>query len=222
MDAAPGESGGTNPQPAPKPEPSPKPTNEVESLKNQNAELIKRLEALEARNQQPEPKPDLSDRARNQREELDKKNSDQKRITNAVKFTMGSQDWLKNNATLLPKTVPDLFVHAERETYNSEIEKADAIKVGIVNEFFAIQSNLDLLTDTQKNMLDDWKNLTKTDKQERIQNVYDLVFEPSFERLRGQRKAEHLAKGTNESTHSEDAYKKRLMEISRKHYLGEK
>lgn len=224
LDGEPGAAGGTG-QPAPKQgegQPAPKPSNELESIKAQNAELIKRLEAMESRFKPASTEPDLSEKTRIEREAAEKKSADQKKIATALKFTMGSPDWLKNNATLLPKTIPDLFVKAEKETYESEIEKADAIKVGIVNEFFAVQGNLDLLTESQKNLLEDWKKLTKNEKQDRVHNIYDLVFEPSFERLRGQRKAEQLSKGLGDSTHFEDAYKKRLMEISRKHYLGEK
>ena len=194
---------------------------DIETLKQQNADLMKRLEALE----KPAPKkddPSLEEKARLEREKKEKDSESSKKLEGALKFTLGSSDFMKNNAALLPKTIEGIFEQANKENYDSAIDKSTAIKVGIVSEFFAQQSNLDLLTESQKLMLEQFKNLSKTVKQERVDGVYDSIFEPTLEALRKIKRAESLQKGLKESNGDEDAYKNRLIKLSRQHHLREK
>lgn len=218
-----GAGGGGNPPPAPDA------TKELADLKAANAALMARLDALEGKGKNdPPPAPpkdddgDLGAKARKEREAKERQAAETKRLEGALKFTMGAAQWLKDHASLLPKTIEGIFQQAEKENYGDSVEKADAIKVGIVSEFFAQQANLDLLTGTQKEQLDAWKNLTKTEKQARVQQVFDNVFEPSFESLKRIKKAEALSKGLAESSSADDAYKTKMQEISKKHYLGVK
>lgn len=199
-------------------------TKELSELKASNAALLARLDALEKKaptNNNQDDK-SLADKVEADRKAKEKTTAETQKLEKALKFTLTSTDWVKTNATLLPKNIEGIFAQADKENYSSAIEKADAIKVGIVSEFFAIQSNLDLLTDTQKISLEDFKKLTKTDKQDRVQNIYDAVFEPTFEMLKRVKKAEQISKGLGDSTDSETAYKEKMKAISRKHYLGEK
>ena len=217
-----GGGGGNNPPPAPDS------AKELADLKASNAALLARLDALEAKGGGGTPPPpkkdddDLGEKARKEREAKEKQQGETKKLEGALKFTLGAAQWLKDNASLLPKSIEGIFTQADKENYGNAVEKADAIKVGIVAEFFAQQANLDLLTATQKEALDDWKNLTKTEKQARVQQIFDNVFEPTFEALRRVKKAEALSKGLGESSGAEDAYKKKMQEISKKHYLGVK
>ena len=197
---------------------------ELSDLKASNAALLARLDALEKKaptNNNQDDK-SLADKVEADRKAKEKTTAETQKLEKALKFTLTSTDWVKTNATLLPKNIEGIFAQADKENYSSAMEKADAIKVGIVSEFFAIQSNLDLLTDTQKISLEDFKKLTKTDKQDRVQNIYDAVFEPTFEMLKRVKKAEQISKGLGDSTDSETAYKEKMKAISRKHYLGEK
>lgn len=213
--------GGGGGKPDPKPDDSAK---ELSDLKASNAALLARLDALEKKSN-PTPNPDdktLADKVEADRKAKEKSTTDSQKLERALKFTITSSDWVKTNASLLPKNIEGIFAQAEKENYSSAIEKADAIKVGIVSEFFSIQSNLDLLTETQKINLEDFKKLTKTDKQERVQSVYDTVFEPTFEMLKRVKKAEQISKGLGDPSDAESAYKEKMKAISRKHYLGEK
>lgn len=199
-------------------------TKELSDLKASNAALLARLDALEKKaptNNNQDDK-SLADKVEADRKAKEKTTAETQKLEKALKFTLTSTDWVKTNATLLPKNIEGIFAQADKENYSSAMEKADAIKVGIVSEFFAIQSNLDLLTETQKISLEDFKKLTKTDKQDRVQNIYDAVFEPTFEMLKRVKKAEQISKGLGDSTDSETAYKEKMKAISRKHYLGEK
>ncbi len=196
-------------------------TAELESFKAANAALEARLAKLE--NPEPKNDDDLSDKARKDREQKELKAKESNELESALKFNIGSKDWLKANQSLLPKDIDGIFASAEKETYGSAIEKASDIKANVIQQFFKVQTNVDLLTPSLKSALDDFLKLTKNGKQERAQAIYDSVFEPAFEMLKRIKKAEQLnqngLKGENDS---ETAYKERLLAGSKKHYLGEK
>lgn len=200
------------------------PAKAFNDLKAQNDLLLKRLEALENKNkgEGSAGDDDLATKAAKDRIEKEKNNNSQKRLESALKFTLGANEWLKTNASLLPKTVEGIFVQAEKENYGNAIEKDSAIKAGVLSEFFAIQANLDLLTESQKIALADFKALTKNDKQERAQAIYEQIFEPTFEMLKRIKKAELVNKGFANPSDLETSYKNKLIGISRKKYLGEK
>lgn len=201
------------------------PKAQADDLRAMNQKLLERIDALEKRvNPQgnPQDPEDLANKARVKREEIEKQQAHERRLEAAVKFTTGSKEFVKTNSSLLPKTIEGIFEQAEKENYGSTIEKESAIKVGIISEFFAIQSNLDLLTASQKTVLEDFKKLTKTDKQDRAASIYDSIFEPTFETLKKVKRAEQVSKGFADPTNAEAAYREKLVKGSRKHYLGEK
>lgn len=169
-----------------------------------------------------EDDPSLADKARLEREAAEKKTKYEKSLGAALKFNMGSAEFLKSNAGLLPKTVEGIFAQAEKQTYDSEVEKAAEIKVGLVSEFFAVQANMDQLTGAQKVELEDFLKLTKNGKQERIENVYAMIFEPTLESIRKIEKAKHVSSGAKDQSSAEKALADRMMKQSRKHYLGDK
>jgi hypothetical protein len=164
----------------------------------------------------------LADKAKKEAQAKTKKESDNKALEAAIAFNLKSEDWLKQNASLLPKGVSEIFSAAEKENYDSPIEKDSAIKAGIIKSFFEVQANLDLLTPSLKSELEDYLKLSKNGKQEKAQEVYRIIFEPAFEYLRKQKKTEALKKGFHEETDMETAYKERMMKLSRQHFLGEK
>lgn len=200
----------------------------IADLKSKNEAFEARLAKLEGtvggggKTDPPADDKDLAEKARLEREAKEKSAGDTKNLETALKFNLGARDWLKAHASVLPKTLEGIFDAADKEKYDSSIEKASAVKVGIVSEFFAIQANLDLLTPTMKSVLEDFQKLTKNGKQERVQQIYDTVFEPAFEMLKRVEKAKQLNNGHGSPTDVEAAYKKRLMDGSRKHYLGER
>lgn len=190
------------------------------ALADQKAEYEKLKADLEKKNAPPAD--DLQKKAALDREAKEKNSSDAKALESAVRFELSSKDWLKTNESVLPSSIGSLFEAAAKETYDSPIEKDRAIKAGIVQEFFAIQTNVDLLTPGQKTALEDFLKLTKTGKQQRAQQVFEMVFEPGFEMLKQTRKADQIKKGESIPSDVEAAYRKRLEQGSRKHYLGEK
>lgn len=200
---------------------------ELAAQKEANAALLKRFEEFEKKMAggtppKKEDDPDLADKARKEREAAEKKTAESKSMESALSFNLQTKDFLKNNATLLPKSIEGILAQAEKETYDSALDKSAAIKVGIVSEYFAQQDNLDLLTASQKSSLEEFLKLSKTVKQERVNGIYDSIFEPTLESARRIKKAKAVQQGLADPSDNEDAYKKRMMELSRKHYLGEK
>lgn len=204
------------------------PTKEIADLKTQNAELLKRLDALEKKGN-PNPNPntdpkdkDLADKAKAEREAAEAKAKGEKATEAALNFNIRSKDFIKDNAHLLPKNIAGLFDQAEKENYGSAVEKANDIKAGIISEFFAIQANHDQLTGPQKIEVDNFLKLTKNGKQEKVESVYAMIFEPTLDMLRKIEKAKQLNNGDKNQTEGEKAIAERMMKLSRQHYLGEK
>lgn len=210
---------------------------ELKALKEANPKAYDSYMALKGENDklkakpnpEPDPKPDpkpddkdLADKARLAREEADKKKGYEKSLEGALNFNIGGPAFLKDNAALLPKTVEGIFVAAEKEKYDSAIEKANAIKVGVVSEFFAVQANHDHLTGSQKIEIDEFLKLTKNGKQERVETIYSMIFEPTLETLRKVHKAKELNNGAKNQTDSEKMLAERMMKLSKAHYLGDK
>lgn len=200
---------------------------ELEALKTQNSDLMKRLEALEVKNKSKnddkgEDDDDLATKARKQREQNEDSSKKEKSLEAAINFNVAGKDFLKSNQGLLPKTIEGLFTEADKEKYDTAVEKANAIKSGIISEFFAVQSNHDLLTGSQKIQVDEFLKLTKNGKQERVESIYSMIFEPTLESLKRIEKAKQVNMAGKDQSSAEKALTDRLQKMSRKHYLGEK
>lgn len=195
---------------------------ELEAAKAKIRELEAKTSGKGGSGKDGDDDPDLNEKVRKEREAREAAGAREKKLEKSLRFTMGAQDFLKQNEALLPQEAADIFAQAEKEKFEDAVEKDEAIKSGLIQAFFRVQANVDLLTATQKEKLDGYLKLTKTGKQEQAQSIYDMVFEPAFENLKRQKKAEALSRGHGESSDVEDGYRKRLMAGSRKHYLGEK
>ena len=206
------------PDPAPAPPTPADPAKEIETLKAEKLKLEQEIAGLKAPPKKDDPS-DLAAKAAKEREEKEVEAKKTKSLEGALNFTIKAADWLKTNATLLPKTLEGIFAQAEKEVYANAIDKAAAMKSGIISEFFAIQSNQDLLTAAQKNALADFKALTKNDKEQRVNDIWDNIFEPTFESLKRIKKAEQVRQGLGDPSSSDSAYEKKIKEASAKHYL---
>lgn len=208
---------------------------ELEALKESNPKAYEHImktrgeiEELKKKATPPPPKKDdpndidLADKARKEREAKEREQSNQANLEKALKFNLGGVEFMKANASLLPKSVESIFQAAEKENYGSAIEKAAAIKVGIISEFFALEENMRDLTGPQKLKVEEFKKLTKTDKQERAGQIWDEIFEPAFEAMKKVKRAQQMAAGQKDQSDNEKALADRMMKQSRKHYLGVK
>lgn len=166
---------------------------------------------------------DLFSKSQQNQAEKDRSSTDSKRLESAIRFTMGAKEWVKQNESMLPKDIAGILEAADKETYDSTVQKDGAIKSGIIQAFFNVQENLDLLTTTQKSTIEDFLKLTKNGKEEKAQAIYDSVFEPTFEMKKRISKAQQLNRnGERSGDDVEQAYKQKLMNGSKNHYMGEK
>ncbi len=207
----------TPPAPTP-PAPAPDPASEIAALK---AELAALKKAAPPTPPSPDD-PDIREKLRIEREKKEGEAGRSKRLESALRFSLGAPTFIKENGALLPKEAGDIFTQADKENYADAIEKDSAIKSNLVQSFFSVQANVDLLTGAQKAALDDYLKLTKNEKQARAQVTYDMIFEPAFETLKKVKRAEALSKGHGGATDLDTAYKNKLIAGSKKHYLGEK
>lgn len=217
---------------------------EIEALKEQNKKLTEQFEKLSKgkkskhKNEEQDDESDDDDEEEEEDEEeelhtkvkknkskKDQEKTDSAALESALRFDLQSAEFIKNNESVLPKDVADIFEVSKKENYKSPVQKASAIKSAIIQTFFKLQTNVDSLTSNQKNSLDDYLKLTKDGKEERAQQVFENILEPTLEMLKRVKKAEEVAKAKSGHANQSDATKahnERMMKLSRKHYLGEK
>jgi len=194
------------------------------ALAKENADLKARLADLEKKTKEkPDPDQDLNEKARLQREQDAKRNTDSSALEAAVEFNLSGKNFLKEHESILPPEVADIFAQAEAEkNWGSHVAKASAIKDGIIKEFFKIQSNLDLLTATQKNSVENYLRLTKTGREEKAQSVFENILEPTLAAMKREKKAAEVNRQkSGGGTDADRAYREKMVSGSRKHYLRE-
>lgn len=213
--------GGGDPEPKEDPKDDPKPDGGGNVTLTQ--EQFEKLLSRAGGGKPPEDDDDLYTKNKKNQQDKDSSRDNEKSVESAIRFNLQAKDWLKENDSLLPKDIGGIFEAADKESYDSPVEKDRSIKSGIIQSFFSVQDNLDLLTASQKNQVEDWIKLTKNGKEEKAQHLYDSIFEPTFSMLKRIEKTKKLNQaGGRDSSDVEDDYKKRLIEGSQKHYMGEK
>lgn len=191
-----------------------------EDLKKENEELKKKANPPK---DPPKDDEDLAAKAAKERENAEKQGRETKRIENALQFNLGIDDFVKKNSDLLPKSVSDIIRVAHKETYDTAVAKANAVKASVIQEYFQVESNLEALTSTQKEKLDDYLKLTKTGKEDKAAEIYADIFEPALETIRKIKKAEEIGRtrgGYSDLSDSDSAYKDKLIKGSQAKYIG--
>lgn len=213
-----GGGGGGNEE-TPKDPPAGVTKEDFDSLREQNQKLIDRINALEKKGPGGEDDPDLRTKAIQKREDEERSRADLTKVEAALRFNMGSEKFLEDHKDILPEEIKDIFEVANKENYDSAVEKASAIKANILQSYFSVQDNLDLLTEGQKSQIDSFLKLTKTGREQKAAEIYSNVFEPTLSMVKKIRKAEEVGKSRTTGSKSENAYKERLMKLSRETHL---
>lgn len=214
---------------------------ELEALKTSNPKAYDSFMAMKTENEKlkaappkkdPPPKEDedeeddeqdLNDKARKEKEAKGKQAEETKKLEGALKFNLSASDFVKSNKDLLPTEVEDVLKQAEKESYDSAIEKSSAIQAGMIKAFFSVQANLDFLTKAHKAQVEDYLKLTVSGRMEKASSIFENVFEPALETMKKVKKAEELGKssyGHASGSKSENAYKEKMMNVSRNTHLG--
>lgn len=164
----------------------------------------------------------LSDKVKLDRDKKDKDLSDSKALEAALTFTLTAHEYIKNNESVLPKNIADIVKAADKESYDSAIQKSNAIKDAIIQEFFNQQSNLDMLTASQKSDLAEFQKLTKNGREAKSPEIYKNIFEPTVDSIKRVKKAEELSKSKNGyggDTDQDQAYKDKLTSMANKKFF---
>lgn len=192
--------------------------------------FIKPAPAPDPKKEDPTPKedeiqePSLLSKVKSENDDKEKSAAEKAKLTAALRFTMGADKFIEEHKTILPKEVADIFAKANKESYDSDIEKANAMRAGVIESFFSVQANMDLLTASQKAQVEDYLKLTRKARDEKSGEVFVNVLEPSMHMLKQLKKAEELAKTGRDGTLGEGQagiqgeIVKRMVELSKKHY----
>jgi type IV secretory pathway VirB10-like protein len=175
----------------------------------------------------PTPAPDDSIRDKVIKDQQTKatRDAEGKKMEVALRFDMARDKFIEDHKSILPKEVSEIFAKADKETFESAIDKANAIRASILESFFSQQANIDLLTVSQKGQIEDFLKLTRKARDEKSEELFMNVFEPTLEMVKRIKKAEQVGKSRHpagDASGSDDAYKLKLMSGSKQRYLGEK
>ena len=192
-------------------------------------ELQKEIDGLKSKPKDETP-PKVEDKDLNQRVADDKKEKEEraaegKKLERALTFTLQSEKFIKEHESILPKDMVDIFAAADKEKYDSPVEKSNEIKSSLISSFFKVQANLDMLTASQKSAVEDFEKLTIKAKREKAEEVYTNIFEPALVTLKAVKKAEEVTKansGIGNTTDSEKTYINNIIKSSQNHYFRSK
>lgn len=194
------------------------PVDDVQALRDELAALKKEKADWASKDMS------LNDKVKLERDARDKKDSSSKDLESALTFNLMSAEFLKENESVLHSEIKEIFAAAQKEKYESAIEKANATKAAVLQSFFSHQFNLELLTAKQQVSLADYLKLTKTAKEEKAKDLYENLFEPALQSLKRVKKQEELGRsklGFKDGS-KDSQYRDKMMALSRQHYLGEK
>jgi hypothetical protein len=211
---------------------------EIAALKAENENFKKQIEELNKKSAAPKNEGDDDEgdktnnkdddaylKAQKENNKRSKSDSHSKNLEKALEFTMTIKNFYETHKDMMPNEVADLLRVVETENYDSKISKANAIKSGLIQSFFKVQSNIELLTPAQKSLVEDYLKLTKNGKEEQASDVYDRALEPALELMKRVKKAEELSKAKNGMgihTSGEKNYIDKLIKGSQNKYLKQR
>lgn len=193
-----------------------------ESAARKEKEEKEKAEKEKAEKEKKESGEDLLSKARKEKEEKEAAAKGDKTLESALQFNMSVAQFVKDNKDLLPDDFEKVLELANKETYDTPKQKANAIRSGLIQSFFSVQAHQDLLTENQKKNLADFMKLTKNGKEEQSHTVYENVFESAFQMLKQVKKAEDKAKVAKSEGTNSSSYKEKLMKGSQEKYFGKK
>lgn len=170
--------------------------------------------------------PDLREKAEKERRENEEKQRDVKAVESAVKFNMGLKEFSEKNKDLLPKEVADILRLSDRESYGSEVARANALKAAIMQSYFLVEANLADLTASQKESVAEFLKLSKTGRESKAAELYNAVFEPALEMHKKLHKAQEIVRAKNgyagSGSSAMDTYKQKLLEAAKRGIINRK
>lgn len=164
---------------------------------------------------------DLRTKVSKERETERTKQESARAIEDILTFNLTIDNYVKENEEVLPEEFAEILRIAEKESYDSAADKANAIKASFIQAFFSVEKNVELLTKSQRSQLDDYLKLTKNGREAAAPSLYLNLFEPTIEMVKRLKKAEELElsrSGLHAGSKSGDAYRDRLIELGKKRF----
>lgn len=227
--------GGSGNTPSPANQNNPDLQTQLAALLKRNEELAAAIEELKkGKGGKPDPKPGdddgddtdgLREKARKEEEAKKKRAGEVKEVERAMKFNLTIDQFTKENKDFLPPEIDGILKQAAKENYDTELDRASAMKAAIVQSYYSIQANLDALTGAQRKQLEEWNRLTKKAREEKAADIYENIFEPAIDTARRVKKAEEVGRsrsGLATRNENHEAYKDKLIRLSEEAYLGKK
>lgn len=210
--------GAANPPPATPPATPPAANAELTAALAQ----IKEMQAAIAKLTPAAPAADktLAEKAEAERLAREKGSADHAKIERDISYNLGVKKFVEDHKAFLSEDVQGILAQAEKEKYDTAGQKAAELRTEIIEAFFKVQANSDILTAAQKRILADFGKLTKDGKRQDSEKVYESVFEPALEMVKRVKKAEELnlaARGyATASGGPLGAYKQKLFEAAKR------
>ncbi len=162
----------------------------------------------------------LAEKVEAERIAREKGQSDVAKIERDISYNLGVSKFVDDHKAYLSEDIKAILLAAEKEKYDSAGQKAAELRTEIIDAFFKVQANSDILTAAQKRILADFGKLTKDGKRQDSEKVYESVFEPALEMVKRVKKAEELnlaARGYATATGGPlGAYKQKLLEAAKR------
>lgn len=204
---------------------------QLAALLKRNEELAAAIEELKKSKPKDEDKKDdntnddLRAKALRDEEAKSKKASEVKQVERAMKFNLTIDDFVKSNKDFLPGEIEGILKQAAKENYDTEVDRASALKAAIIQAYYSVQANLDSLTASQRKQFEEWNRLTKNAREAKAADIYENIFEPAIDTARRVKKAEEVGRSRSGlASHSDmhESYKAKLIRLSEEAYLGKK
>ena len=149
-----------------------------------------------------------------------KKDNDAKELNanlaQAIKFNLSIDSFIKDNEAILPKEAKALLDTVNTKAYSTDVEKANVLRKGLIDQFIELKENFDILPNSLKDKANRYKALTDDEKAKQSSQFWDIVEIGATHKVLI-RKAEQLSKNGGQVQKSEFTdFEKRVFEMVNK------
>lgn len=166
------------------------------------------------------PKEEKSDNIVDEAKQRYQKDSETKELNaslaNAIKFNLSIESFIKDNETILPKEAKALFDTVNSKVYSTDVEKANVLRKGLIDQFIELKENFDILPNSLKERAGKYKALTDDEKTKQSSQFWDIVEIGTSQKVLI-RKAEQLSKNGGQEAKTEfSEFEKRVFDLVNK------
>lgn len=137
-------------------------------------------------------------------------------LANAIKFNLGIENFIKDNEAILPKEAKALFDTVNLKVYSTDVEKANVLRKGLIDQFIELKENFDILPNSLKERANKYKALTDDEKAKQSGQFWDIVEIGAAHKVLI-RKAEQLSKNGGQEAKTEfSEFEKRVFDLVNK------